>query len=294
MPYIYKSGLQFGINETNIHGGLNCVELTQAEYDELTYEQKHNGQVYFITDGNYDYIIVNDSVPIGAIQAYGGITAPDGWLICDGRAVSRTEYYELFKVIGVSYGTGDGTTTFNLPDLSVTNYIIKAKNPKVTKGQTDLFYPIGAYFETSDINFNPNEAWGGTWERETNYNKTLSYQAKPAHNFQATAANTWQCTGNTFVVPTNHYYIVKVRIGWSTGKPIGIGIDNSSVLDAAGYPDANIENANGLYEATFFLSSGTYYIYEKRGSVPTSANSSWLSYIDIDLSQISYKWHRTA
>lgn len=177
MPYIYKSGLQFGINETNIYGGLNCVELTQAEYDELTYEQKHNGQVYFITDGNYDYIIVNDSVPIGAIQAYGGITAPDGWLICDGRAVSRTEYYELFKVIGVSYGTGDGTTTFNLPDLSVTNYIIKAKNLKATKGQTDLFYPVGAYFETSDINFNPNEAWGGTWilKAKTTEEESLLY-----------------------------------------------------------------------------------------------------------------------
>ena len=118
MPYIYKSGLQFGINETNIYGGASYVELTQAEYDALSDAEKHNGQIYFITDGNYDFLIVNDSVPVGSIQAYGGMSAPTNWLICDGRAVSRTDYKELFKVIGVFFGAGDGATTFNLPDLT--------------------------------------------------------------------------------------------------------------------------------------------------------------------------------
>lgn len=55
--------------------------------------------------------------PIGCIQAYGGTTAPDGWLICNGAAVSRTTYAALFAVIGTSFGAGDGTTTFNVPDL---------------------------------------------------------------------------------------------------------------------------------------------------------------------------------
>ena len=117
MPYIYKSGLQFGINETNIYGGASYVELTQAEYDALSDAEKHNGQIYFITDGNYDFLIVNDSVPVGSIQAYGGISAPTNWLICDGSAVSRTTYKELFEVIGVFFGAGDGVTTFNLPDF---------------------------------------------------------------------------------------------------------------------------------------------------------------------------------
>ena len=117
MPYIYKSGLQFGINETNIYGGASYVELTQAEYDALSDAEKHNGQIYFITDGNYDFLIVNDSVPIGSIQAYGGATAPSGWLICDGSAISRTDYKELFQAIGISFGEGDGGTTFNIPDL---------------------------------------------------------------------------------------------------------------------------------------------------------------------------------
>lgn len=58
-----------------------------------------------------------DSTPIGTIQEYAGSTAPDGYLMCDGSAVSRTTYKDLFRVIGTSYGSGDGSTTFNLPNI---------------------------------------------------------------------------------------------------------------------------------------------------------------------------------
>lgn len=53
----------------------------------------------------------------GAIFPFAGSTSPDGFLICDGQAVSRDEYDDLFAVIGTIYGSGNGTTTFNLPDL---------------------------------------------------------------------------------------------------------------------------------------------------------------------------------
>lgn len=56
-------------------------------------------------------------LPVGEIRAYGGSTAPDQHLLCDGTAVSRTTYAALFAVIGTTYGVGDGSTTFNLPDL---------------------------------------------------------------------------------------------------------------------------------------------------------------------------------
>ena len=55
--------------------------------------------------------------PIGTINAYGGTTAPEGWLLCQGQALSRIEYKDLFAVIGTNFGSGDGSTTFNLPDL---------------------------------------------------------------------------------------------------------------------------------------------------------------------------------
>jgi microcystin-dependent protein len=57
------------------------------------------------------------TVPSGVISAFGGSTAPTGWLLCDGTAVSRTTYSALFALIGTTYGAGDTTTTFNLPNL---------------------------------------------------------------------------------------------------------------------------------------------------------------------------------
>ena len=57
-------------------------------------------------------------VPIGCVQAFAGTTTPQGWLLCDGSAVSRTEYAALFTVIGTTYGRGNGTSTFNLPNLT--------------------------------------------------------------------------------------------------------------------------------------------------------------------------------
>lgn len=53
----------------------------------------------------------------GIIKMYAGSSAPDGWLLCDGSAVSRTDYSLLYAVIGTTYGAGDGSTTFNIPDL---------------------------------------------------------------------------------------------------------------------------------------------------------------------------------
>lgn len=63
------------------------------------------------------YKEVADLTPSGAIVAFGGTTAPTGWLLCDGTAVSRTIYADLFNAIGTNFGSGDGSTTFNLPDL---------------------------------------------------------------------------------------------------------------------------------------------------------------------------------
>lgn len=56
-------------------------------------------------------------VPAGAMTEYAGSSAPTGWLLCDGSAVSRSTYAALFAVIGTSYGVGDNSTTFNLPDM---------------------------------------------------------------------------------------------------------------------------------------------------------------------------------
>ena len=55
--------------------------------------------------------------PIGVIRLFAGSTAPNGWLICNGDAVSRSAYSDLFKIIGTTYGVGNSNSTFTLPDM---------------------------------------------------------------------------------------------------------------------------------------------------------------------------------
>ncbi|QTH80458.1 hypothetical protein PA10_00260 [Pseudomonas phage pPa_SNUABM_DT01] len=67
-------------------------------------------------------------VYVGEYKGWAPSTIPTGWLLCDGSAVSRTEYADLFAEIGVAFGAGDGSTTFNLPDF----------RGRVPRGLTDL------------------------------------------------------------------------------------------------------------------------------------------------------------
>ena len=54
-------------------------------------------------------------VPVGGVVGYAGSAAPAGWLNCNGAAIKRRAYPALFSIIGTDYGSGDGSTTFNIP-----------------------------------------------------------------------------------------------------------------------------------------------------------------------------------
>lgn len=75
---------------------------------------------YLKTDGSGTLAWVSPSsfsLPAGLVFPYAGTSAPTGYLLCDGSAVSRSTYSTLFTAVATTYGTGDGSTTFNLPDL---------------------------------------------------------------------------------------------------------------------------------------------------------------------------------
>lgn len=72
---------------------------------------------YLLVAHNADGTQKESGLPPGALVPYAGASAPTGFLLCDGSAVSRTTYAALYGVIGATYGAGDGSTTFNLPDL---------------------------------------------------------------------------------------------------------------------------------------------------------------------------------
>ena len=67
--------------------------------------------------GNLSFTALPQAVPSGTVHLFATTTAPTGYLECDGSAVSRTTYADLFTIIGTTWGAGDGSSTFNLPDL---------------------------------------------------------------------------------------------------------------------------------------------------------------------------------
>lgn len=82
--------------------------------------------------------------PIGSIIPYGGTTTPSGWLLCNGQAISRTDYSELFAAIGTAFGSGDSSTTFNLPDLRETVPVGIGENGTATIAEHDT-YTLGEF-----------------------------------------------------------------------------------------------------------------------------------------------------
>lgn len=64
------------------------------------------------------FLRLAEEIPIGTVTLFAGASAPSQTLLCDGAAVSRTTYAELFDVIGITFGPGDGSTTFNLPNIA--------------------------------------------------------------------------------------------------------------------------------------------------------------------------------
>lgn len=120
--------------------------------------------------------VANALVPIGSVVPYAGAAAPNtAWMLADGTAVSRTAYSELFNLIGTLYGSGDGSTTFNLPNL---------------KGRV----PVG--LDSAQAAFDTRGETGGSATH------TLSTAEIPSHSHADTA--TWSQTGFPTILDTGH------------------------------------------------------------------------------------------
>lgn len=125
-------GKQDALTGVNDVPGMNVTSPQDGEilqYDSATSEFKNvagsgvpaggsDGQILTSQSGIPVWEDPSDSgVPIGSVMSYAGSSAPSGWLLMYGQAISRTTYADLFSVLGTVYGSGDGSTTFNLPDL---------------------------------------------------------------------------------------------------------------------------------------------------------------------------------
>lgn len=136
--------------------------------DGIKYPQADGSAGEFLqTDGSGQLSFADVSASAfnsGMLIPYAGATAPTGWLLCYGQAISRTTYADLFAVVGTTYGNGDGSTTFNLPDL----------RGRVVAGK-DNMGGSSANRLTSALNGDSLGASGGAEEH------TLSTAQMPAH-----------------------------------------------------------------------------------------------------------------
>jgi microcystin-dependent protein len=88
--------------------------------DNPTDQQVYNDYIWVASEGVWRSAVMVGAAPCGSIMPFAGATIPAGWLLCDGSDVSRTTYSSLFAALGgisSPWGLGNGSTTFNLPDL---------------------------------------------------------------------------------------------------------------------------------------------------------------------------------
>ena len=104
------------------------------------------------------------------------------------------------------------------------------------------------------------------------------------HPYQAITTG-WEYVGASFTVPSGHIYLVMLTAGWTTGKPIGLGINSSSSLGSVGVPDYGfVENSSYAGRTPLlFLSQGTYFLFCKRATVPTGNNNHSAYAIDVTI-----------
>lgn len=116
--------------------------------------------------------------PAGMITHYGGSSAPTGWVLCDGSAISRSTFSALFAILSTTYGTGDGTTTFNVPDLR--GRVPVGAGTGTGGGASGSGLPTGGSALTAVSR--------GTWKGEETHQLTVPELASHTHTINGNAS----------------------------------------------------------------------------------------------------------
>lgn len=119
--YVMATGLTANTFQFSLTAGGGAVNTSGSQSGTHTLYRTTpyavNDQDTRLPPSNPTTLYMTQASMVGVVSPYAGSSAPSGWLICDGSAVSRTTYASLFAITSTTFGVGDGSTTFNLPDL---------------------------------------------------------------------------------------------------------------------------------------------------------------------------------
>ena len=153
-------------------GGITSNELAS---DSVTSAKIQDGAV---TSAKLNSDAISALMPTATVLPFAGANAPTGYLFCDGDAISRTTYSSLFALIGTTYGAGDGSTTFNLPDL----------RGRVVAGQDDMGGSSADRLTNQSGGLN-GDTLGATGGSETHL-LTSAESGMPSHRHTVNDSNT--------------------------------------------------------------------------------------------------------
>ena len=161
---------------------------------------------------------VDQVTPPGMIATYAGTSAPTGWLACQGQAISRTTYADLYTAISTTWGSGDGSTTFNVPDLR--GMFVRGTGTNATGSSSGAVGPsVGAYAADTYLNHSHTATDSG-------HAHTYSYSAVVPGGSAIAGGSPYQngATGGSTATGTANITVAASTTGGTETKPKNYGV----------------------------------------------------------------------
>lgn len=180
-----------GFNKANTAASIGSAAFDKANTANVigsgAFDKANSANVVAVSAFN----AANTGTPAGVIMPYAGSSEPSGWLFCSGNAVSRTTYSGLFSAIGTTYGPGDNSTTFNLPDL----------RGRVIAGRDDMGGTAALRVTNSGSNANSGIAGTTLGANGGTQTHILTTAQLPTFNIRSTTATNSPAFGDNTPLP---------------------------------------------------------------------------------------------